>query len=425
MQNIAEAKELFSKAEELERKGLASEAAQLFRKAYKICPTLDEFERQMEENVPVPLSMQFQRLPDPETSGFRTFDYQKFSEEEAIKFLDDQGYLVVDNVLTPDEVKQAIKHFERFMALRHNDVTDARKIRPYGDMQNGIVGKGCAGHSAMNWFVRSRASVKRVFRLANKLKDGDKMITSFDGFNWLRNPETNPSWQGSTKPWFHFDATSWTDGRYIQGFVNLVDTTHEMDAGLILLPRSHETCFKRLVQEDGEVGGITFIDGEERAIINNELNVTERSFRVPMKAGSLVLWRSSVMHCNTACQSRAPATAAAAADDSSTAAVSSSTTTTTTASSSSSSSSSSCSAASTYNPEQLVRRLVVYVCMMPDPQSAEITKQRLAQFHRGNSTSHHPDLGNACGDVACQGDAESGAIIISEDKLPEGALELL
>ena len=314
-------------------------------------------------------------------------------------------------MLTQDEVKQAVQHFESFMALRHNDVTDVRKICAYGDVQNGIVGKGSAGHSALNWFVRSRYPVKRVFRLAHRLKkkEGeDKLITSFDGFNWLRNPETNPAWQGSTKSWFHFDATSWNDAKYIQGFVNLVDTTHEMDAGLILLPRSHETCFKKLIPEHGAGGGITFIDGAERTIINNELNITERAFRVPMKAGSMVIWRSSVMHCNTACQPRPPVES-----------VDGTNSTATTSSSFYTSSASSC------NPEQLVRRIVVYVCMMPDPKSAELTERRLSQFHRGNTTSHQPDIGGACGDAASDGDAESGAIIITEDKLPEGAAELL
>ena len=83
MQNIAEAKELFAQAEILNRKGLGGEASMLYRRAFELCPTLEEFERKRkDDDVPVPLAMQFQRLPDPTTSGFRTFDFQKFPVRE-------------------------------------------------------------------------------------------------------------------------------------------------------------------------------------------------------------------------------------------------------------------------------------------------------------------------------------------------------
>ena len=112
--------------------------------------------------------------------------------------------------------------------------------------------------------------------------------------------------------------------------------------------------------------------------------------RVPLKAGSIVLFRSSLMHCNMGCIPRD-------GDD----------------------------ATNPHNPAQIMRRLVSYICMMEDPKDADLTKQRKEYFEAGKTTAHQPDILRWVGDRFKSHLLEKGVLCLSEDTLPEGGAELL
>ena len=266
--------------------------------------------------------------------------------------------------------------------MKHYDV-DYRNDR-FGDASVGMAGRSSIGHSSLNWFVRSREAVKNAFRFAFDVSPDTKMISSFDGINVFRNPEVDKAYQGSLEPWFHLDAGKWSDGDCIQGLVNLIDCTDDNDAGLVVFPKSNNTIFKKIVKEDPtNYSRMTYIGPYESKMIS-KLGVTETPHRVPLRAGSLAMWRSSTIHCSTACLPRAKP-----------------------------------------DPAQSLRRLVVYTCMCPDPRNAELTEARLGAFHRGNTTCHEPHRVCASSGSAATHAVAAGVVIIEEARLPEGAAELL
>lgn len=333
-----------------------------------------------------PICLDFETMPGA-ASGFRTFSateiFSKSSEPKA--FFEEYGYLVVTDVLTSTEVAEALDKFRAFMAHHDVDVTNPKNMKCFGDSFIGLVGKCAAGHSAMNWFVRSRQAVKSVFRMAHSMSDDAKLITSFDGFNWFRNPEADAEYQGNTTQWFHWDANKWADGdKTVQGLVNLIDCLDPHDAGLVVLPRSHKTLFRKVVEENPQHSARIKYVGRHEIRQIHAAKIEERSHRVPLPAGSMVVWKSSLMHCNTGCLHRAVP-----------------------------------------QPGQAVRRLASYVCMGPDPRDIKLSEKRLEAFHNGKTTTHEPHLCLTIGDRPRDGAVEAGVVIVKEERLPEGAKELL
>ena len=377
---------LLLEAEQYEASGDMENAVRCYKEAFKLCPELEAQRPKDDADV----EMDYTRLPQA-GSGFQSFpavDLLKDDSRQILQqYFDEYGFIVLDEVMSEDEVLKAKQHFKTFMSAAGIDIDDEEEIAAsFGDRAVGIVGKCGAGQSAMNWFVRSRPLVKEAFRFANQLKPNEKLITSFDGFNYFRNPETNPAWQGSITPWFHFDAGHKDHARYVQGIVNLMDCTDESDAGLVLLPKSHNTLFPHVVPQDPQYPSYLTYMGRREWLTAAQLGIAERPFRVPLKAGSIVLWKSSVMHCNSSCLPRSGSRA---------------------------------------NPGQLIRRLAVYVCMMKDPMDSKLTEQRRRYFAEGRTTGHQPDILRGTGDFGKREFISAGAIIVDEAQLPEGATELL
>eukprot|EP00759_Apiculatamorpha_spiralis_P037093 PhF_6_TR37126/c0_g1_i5/m.54589 len=380
--SVEQAQVELAKAFDFKAKGQPGKAIESLRLAYRLWPGVadlfkDAFQTLCLEPLFVP----------PPTSGFQMFALSDLSDptgsSAARRFFDDYGYLVVNDALKGDEVAKAYGEFQRFMALGGVDLT---KGPPSADRTNsGIVASGGTGHSSMNWYVRSCKGVQDTFRFVHQMQPEGKLITSFDGFNVQWNPETSDHYASTVPPWFHVDAGQRTDHEIVQGLVNLVDCTDPMDAGLVLLPRSQHTVFPHIIPEEviGKPNEITRVGMIEQDIIHR-LNIQEKSFRVPLPAGALAVWRSSVLHCNTGCGKR-----------------------------------------SSPNPSQTVRRLAVYVCMTPDPQNPEITRRRIDTFRRGQTTGHHPERCRYTGPLAAFEFIQQGVVIVDESNLPPGAEELL
>ena len=430
-ERVRRAQVMLEDAEAAEREGRAQDAVRLYQKAYKLAPCLDPCRADAAETIAAiaatnggeAFELDYVRTP-PADSGFRTFPAATLDDPDgraAVRsFLAEQGYVVLTDALSEADVAHAHECFRGYMlSAAGMDVTDASEFVRFADPALGIVGKRGAGHSSMNWFVRSRARVKQAFRVALAC-DGDektatafagggpggegdvngsaatptpaKLITSFDGFNYFRNPEADPAWQGGITPWFHVDAGCRETCGYVQGVVSLTDAPDANDAGLVLLPRSHRTLFDHLVpakQLSPEYRNYftPLPPSVERRIPALIPDARDRvAFRVPMPAGSIVLWRSDVLHCNTSALPREGAAAC---------------------------------------PTQLLRRLVSYVSMMRDPCDPELTARRRVIFAAGRTCCHQPDLSRSVGDHAPEEAVAAGDVIVDEAKLPDGAAELL
>lgn len=388
--------------------------------------------------------------------GYRTFDARQLlvSEENSSQdastpsrvtqqvreYFESEGYVVLDNCLDQNEIDEALSYFGQFLAraiesaggkddsstsnnvdaANFNDgiLVDPRQIiaSRISTPGNGIVAKYGAGQSRFNWFIRSRPTVKQSFRTLlfddhdhddeeeeergqqsapSHARTSKKMITSFDGFNFIINEESHDEGGGVDASWLHFDATGFKTANYLQGLVNLLDSTPETEPSFVVLPKSHRTVFPFLLPGPGydpcDGSGIHFLTKTDilRMGSASELNVQERPFRVPLRPGSLVIWKSSTLHCSIGC-------------------------------------SESGRAEKDRNPKQIFRRVASYVGMMKDPMDDEVTKNRIEQkFRLGVTTGHQPDYGRVSSGPAPALLKSCGVVIVDEKDLFAGALELL
>eukprot|EP00672_Neobodo_designis_P025793 CAMPEP_0174848592 /NCGR_PEP_ID=MMETSP1114-20130205/13609_1 /TAXON_ID=312471 /ORGANISM="Neobodo designis, Strain CCAP 1951/1" /LENGTH=426 /DNA_ID=CAMNT_0016082895 /DNA_START=31 /DNA_END=1311 /DNA_ORIENTATION=- len=423
--NREQAQTLLAAAAAMENAGELTQAVELYRKAYKLCPELDSansggIEDQRADGVRSPSDPDIQRMFDVSRTVpaayaplYRTFnarDLGTLDGRNAMRrFYRDEGFLVVDDALNAAEIEEAFGYFARYMDAAANiDVTSKEDLMQcFGDRAVGLVGKRSAGHSRFAWFVRSREAVKAAFRcvLSSSEEVGDddaeamgrKLITSFDGLGFFRNPESHHDFASGTAPWLHVDACGDAgSGDYVQGLVNLIDCTDDADAGLVVMPRSHrDHVFTGICpptrSRDDQVTEGAFTDlelAQASCILDQTPDPADRAlmqpFRVPLKAGSMAMWSGRLIHCNVGCVARREP-----------------------------------------RPEQLLRRLVSYVCLMRDPGNAALTERRRDAFARGRTTTHQPDHVHWVGDTSPQALRDSDAVITSEAALPPGAAELL
>lgn len=412
------ARDLIALAESLEADGRHAAAAEAYRAAIKNDPRAEQV-LAGRSDVDTDAAFESKRaalfdvsrgVPPGYAPHFRTFDASAASGvldsaegRAAIRMqLESEGFVVLTNVLDQADIDQSWAHFAAFMAATAEvDVTNVNdwKTNTLGDRSLGIVGKRSAGHSALNWFLRSRPRVKAAFRAAYGVPEDEKMITSFDGFGFFRNPETDPAFQGTTESWLHVDAYDHHSARYVQGLVNLIDCTAEEDAGLVVVPRSNRPeVFNILCPQAKNAqkavlgGGFTSLrTAHEHAIVQRGL-LQHGAFRVPLPAGSLALWSSRTLHCNVGCLARP---------------------------------------GPRRNPDQLVRRLVSYICMLPEASADEpggartLSELRHTMLTGGRSTTHQPDVGRWVGDAVRPEWVSAGAVVVDPALLPVGAAELL
>lgn len=421
MSKYEEAVKILEAAEEMEASGDAMGAVKLYRQAFRMEPSLDPCysrqpahevtaEKRTEADIAYDLEREAESklepvLMPPAESGFRTFDSADLmtadGRRDIFLYAEEFGFVVVDNVLDPAQIDEGIAEFKRYMLANGVDM-DSKEgvVAGFGDRDLGIVSKASIGQSRFNWLGRSRVFVKEAFRAALGLPEGEgKLITSFDGAGYFLNPEiphpkgagaggsANGGLFGGTRiPWYHFDAGSADVANYFQGVLNYMDCTPDCEAGIVVLPRSHKTVFPKFFPAENKSLFKNYLSGVNGRLAAKivELGLKEVPMRLPLKAGSLVMFRSSLMHCNMGCVEREEA-----------------------------------------DPSEIMRRLVSYICMMEDPQQPELTKERQAYFAAGKTTAHQPDVLRWVGDRAKPELIEKGVVCSTLESLPEGAAELL
>ena len=423
----SKAKSLFDKGSALECEGKHLEAMECYRAAFKTDPELerrllaafdDDEDDQQEKKEGhnnydrKELEKRFMTVERTPPECFTTFDAQKLisscpEERSATRarvseYLEREGYVVLDNCLTQDELDHSLKLFGDFLISAINaspDVLNNPKqilASRISNPANGITAKYGAGASSFSWFLRSRETVKESFRSVNFPNNYDekkKMITSFDGMAFLINNEAYPEGGGVDRSWLHTDATGFICANYHQGLVNLLDVSDSTEPSFVVFPKSHRTIFPKILPGPGndpkESGsGIHFLTlSDLKEMVN--LGITEHPFRVPLKGGSLVIWKSSTIHCSIG------------VDEANMRPV------------------------EKRDPTQIFRRIVSYICMMEDPLDEEITAHRRELFERAVSTGHVPNYPTVSSGPGSQEMIENGLVINDATRLPVGAAELL
>jgi len=192
--------------------------------------------------------------------------------------LREKGYYVVPNVLSENEVQQALGMFNEWEAqpgisnLNHHD------IGPHGIYKFHEV-----GHQRHAWYIRTRPNVQRVFK---ELWNTESLISSFDGTCHMR-----PHDRRKNNIWTHTDQAPNAKGfMCYQAFVSL---TSNKERTFVAYEGTHE-YHRKYFEEKGIESNDNWqlIDHETIARISDKKRVLD------VEAGSLVLWDSRTFHQN-------------------------------------------------------------------------------------------------------------------------------
>lgn len=213
--------------------------------------------------------------------------------------LKENGWAVVADVLTKEEVKEAVRLFVDWKAA-------TIKKEEWFSAMHGIIKHYGVGHSAMMWYVRSLPAVQAVFQEA-WASEGKKMVSSFDGMCVIRPPEgSRRAVFNPDNIWLHVDQTpntsanaklpytSW-GAKCIQGAVNLTKSDED-DGCFYLLDGSHkfhEEFFR--VHDLGKATGDFFMMTKEHIAWYEAKGCRRKA--VAVSRGSMTLWDSRLVHC--------------------------------------------------------------------------------------------------------------------------------
>lgn len=219
--------------------------------------------------------------------------------------LDKYGFAIVTGLLSEDEVETGLSLFWDYLESlgtgieRGNPTTQTNDKWP-PTFSTGILDNPSlsAGQSSVAWWGRLKA--KSIF---SALYGTDDLVTSLDAIGLFRE-----SIKTKNSLWYHTDAnpTKHIYNYSTQGILNLVDTTRDGGGGLVVLPHSHKLLFPFI---GGKKDWCPLWD--DRSFWNryeDEVkNVPDLApVRVGAPAGSLILFHSSVIHCNIPCQDKRP-----------------------------------------------------------------------------------------------------------------------
>ena len=193
----------------------------------------------------------------------------------AIASLEEFGYGVVEDVMSPSEVRRGIQLFQRFKSSIDDHDWVHKHIDPHGIYKH--HGAGCAPHA---WHCRMNRWVLTTFaRIFNTTVDN--LVTSLDGScHYPAGPV-----RVRQKSWTHTDQSALNKAFCVQSLMSLTDNE---ECTLVVYSGSHKQHHETLVRmgrADDKKNWIKISD-EELELIKD----TKRVLKV--KAGTLVLWNS-------------------------------------------------------------------------------------------------------------------------------------
>ena len=203
------------------------------------------------------------------------------SLKEAKEALARDGFIVLTNVLTPEEValyKQKVYDWQA-------TIPDYKWLQPRIS-PHGIHKHWGAGHTDFAWLIRTHPNVIHVFKELWDLPEDGQLAVSFDGSCYI--PKEH---KGKDNVWTHTDQAPNQKGLHCyQGFVSLTDNkerTFRVYEGTHL---QHEKYF-----EDRNITGSKRWNIIDQSYLDS-IQDKKRVLHVP--AGSLVVWDSRTFHQN-------------------------------------------------------------------------------------------------------------------------------
>ena len=193
--------------------------------------------------------------------------------------LKENGYTIVPDVLTSEEVEQAKEMFYTWKDTVPNHDLIHKQCDPHG-----IYKYNQAGHQEFAWFIRTRPAVKKVFV---DIWETDELTVSFDGSCYI-----SKDIQGTDDFWCHSDQSpKYNELKCYQGFVSLTDN---IERSLVVWDKTH------LMHHDyfSQLGREKDSSNWQRIPKEDEDKLLPYKKVLPVTAGSMVLWDSRLFHQN-------------------------------------------------------------------------------------------------------------------------------
>ena len=214
--------------------------------------------------------------------------FTRRKKSPIVEELERNGYVVIPNVLSKEEVVTAYKMFQHWRKSVPNLEFQHNTLDPHGIYKHHEV-----GHQRHAWYVRTRPKVKQAFVDIWRYygaEEPDDMIVSFDGSCYIPS-ECNKK----DNYWTHTDQGSPSGGQEdelecIQAFVSLTSNKERTFRCYEGSHKIHSTYFKEKgikTRSNWHVIDESFTD-----LIQDKKRVLE------VEAGSLVLWDSRTFHQN-------------------------------------------------------------------------------------------------------------------------------
>ncbi len=211
--------------------------------------------------------------------------------DEVPFFLESQGYCMVR---VCDEAA-ASRIYEKFWSwmehvspgLKQQDPsTWTEENWPYNNL--GVMGMYGIGQADFMWEARTLPGVVDAF---SRVWNTDNLVTSFDGANMMA-----PSFMATSKQmlWPHRDQHPTVNTKIcVQGVLNLHDNMGDHDGGLVVWPSTHLNDWTRMDPSWAERSFNHYYKLLPEMVSSNDARI----LRAP--AGTLFLWDSRLIHCNT------------------------------------------------------------------------------------------------------------------------------
>ena len=200
------------------------------------------------------------------------------STESYISSLRENGYVIIPNVLSNDEITEAKKMFFNWKST----IPDIDKIHSSID-PHGIFKFLEVGHQEYAWFLRTRPQIIDIFK---KIWGTDELIVSFDGSCYIPKECTKKD-----KCWTHTDQAPNSKG--LECYQSFVSLTNNCERTLVIHESSHNLHEKYFSDKNIESSkNWQLIDPKYLETIS----ASKKVLRV--NAGDLVLWDSRTFHQN-------------------------------------------------------------------------------------------------------------------------------
>ena len=188
------------------------------------------------------------------------------------------GYCIIPDVLTNDEVQYAKSLFKEWQSKIPNHDKIHKSVNPHG-----IYKFHEAGHARHSWFIRTRPNIINIYK---HLWNTPNLVVSFDSCCYIPKNCTLKD-----KCWTHTDQAPNSKG--LQCYQGLVGLTDNRERTLVVYEgthRIHEKYFRERnikSSQNWQLIDETFLE-----------SIKDRKRVLHIPAGALAIWDSRVFHQN-------------------------------------------------------------------------------------------------------------------------------